>query len=181
MANHCDGEAGKKSNLDRMLHAIHFAAGQGVQILAFPEMCLPGYFTRTAGTPAEAVKVNHALSDQVGRSRYLEQLQNAARENFAMTRREIVRSIAADLGLTQVRPTTCKATRFFSPRSRSGEWWRSSRPARKRGVTVGLIAEASAHAASGRSASVFSSSFLDSGSPGSDSIAAVRSCISTWV
>lgn len=80
MANHCDGEAGKKSNLDRMLRAIRFATGQGVRILAFPEMCLPGYFTRTAGTPAEAVEVNHALSDQIGSSDHLEQLRDAARE-----------------------------------------------------------------------------------------------------
>jgi N-carbamoylputrescine amidase len=80
MANHCDGEAGKKSNLERMLRAVRSTAGQGVQMLAFPEMCLPGYFTRTAGTPAEAVEANHALSDHIGRSSYLEQLQDAARE-----------------------------------------------------------------------------------------------------
>jgi len=80
MANHCNGKAGKKSNLERMLLAIRSTAGQGVQMLAFPEMCLPGYFTRTAGTPAEAVKANHSLSDHIGRSSYLEQLQNAARE-----------------------------------------------------------------------------------------------------
>lgn len=80
MANHCGGETGKKGNLERMLRAIESGARKEVQVLAFPEMCLPGYFTRTAGTPAEGVKANHALADRVGASTYLTRLQDAARQ-----------------------------------------------------------------------------------------------------
>src|SRR3972149_7363032 len=64
MRNHCAGEAGKRENLRRMIAAIERAAREGVQILAFPEMCLPGYFSRSAGTPAEATHANHELADQ---------------------------------------------------------------------------------------------------------------------
>jgi N-carbamoylputrescine amidase len=81
MANHCSGEAGKKRNLKRMLQAIRFAAGKEIQVLAFPEMCLPGYFTRANGTSAEATKANHALADHVGKSEYLAQLQDGARRD----------------------------------------------------------------------------------------------------
>src|SRR5262245_45605476 len=79
MANQCGGEAGKKANLDRMLRAIRLAASKEIQVLAFPEMCLPGYFTRTSGTPAEATRANHALADQPGKSDYLAKLQDAAK------------------------------------------------------------------------------------------------------
>jgi len=38
MRNHCGGEAGKQENLRRMIAAIAQAAGEGVQILALPEI-----------------------------------------------------------------------------------------------------------------------------------------------
>ncbi len=80
MPNHCGGEAGKRSNLQRMLSAVQAAARQGAQMLAFPEMCLPGYFTSAAGTPAQGIKAHHVLADRIDRSVYLPQLQDAARE-----------------------------------------------------------------------------------------------------
>lgn len=80
MANHCGGEGGKKANLERMLRAIAAARAAEVQVLAFPEMCLPGYFTRAAGTAAEATRANHALADQPGKSPFLAALEDAARK-----------------------------------------------------------------------------------------------------
>jgi predicted amidohydrolase len=79
MRNCCNGEEGKGTNLARMLSAVQRMADQGVQILAFPEMCLPGYFTPVNGSPADAVAANHSLADRVGSSPYLERLQDAAR------------------------------------------------------------------------------------------------------
>ena len=78
MRNHCGGEAGKSENLRRMIATIDQAAREGVQILAFPEMCLPGYFTRSAGTPAEATRTNHDLADQPGQSKAIRRLCQAA-------------------------------------------------------------------------------------------------------
>lgn len=80
MANHCGGESGKRANLARMIGAIRAAAEGGVQMLAFPEMCLPGYFTRASGTPPEATRANHALADEPGQSDALAKLQEAAKE-----------------------------------------------------------------------------------------------------
>jgi len=80
MRNHCGGEAGKRENLRRMIAAIEQAAREGVQILAFPEMCLPGYFTRSAGTPAEATRANHELADQPAQSAAIQRLREAARD-----------------------------------------------------------------------------------------------------
>ena len=79
MSNHCDGEKGKRANLDRMLAAIRRTSRDGVEMLAFPELCLPGYFTSTLGTPAEAAANYHALSDEPGKSECLAKLQDAAR------------------------------------------------------------------------------------------------------
>src|SRR5438876_792175 len=42
MRNYCAGLKGKEERLQRMLTAITTARREGVQILAFPEMCLPG-------------------------------------------------------------------------------------------------------------------------------------------
>jgi predicted amidohydrolase len=78
MRNHCGGAQGKRDNLARMTAAIAHAAKAGVQVLAFPEMCLPGYFTSASGTPAEAVRANAALADAVGSEPLLE-LAKAAR------------------------------------------------------------------------------------------------------
>ena len=78
MRNHSDGERGKKSNLGRMLAAIQGASRDGVGMLAFPELCLPGYFTSAQGTPAEAVANYHALCDEADKSEYLAKLQDAA-------------------------------------------------------------------------------------------------------
>ncbi len=78
MANHCDGERGKQTNLARMLRHVEAAAGQGAQVIAFPEMCLPGYLL--VGTPAEAARINHALADVAGKSRALEQLARTAKQ-----------------------------------------------------------------------------------------------------
>jgi predicted amidohydrolase len=80
MRNDCGGEAGKQENLRRMIAAIAQAAGEGVQILALPEMCLPGYFTSSAGTPAEATRVNHALADPPSQSAAIQRLREAARD-----------------------------------------------------------------------------------------------------
>lgn len=80
MANHCGGKAGKDLNLSRMVQAIEAAARDGVQVLAFPEMCLPGYFTRVDGTPAEGAQATRALADEVGQSAHLRRLQDAARQ-----------------------------------------------------------------------------------------------------
>ncbi|MHB9025796.1 MAG: carbon-nitrogen hydrolase family protein [Armatimonadota bacterium] len=78
MRNQCGGEAGKAQNLARMLDAVQAAKGEGVQLLAFPEMCLPGYFTAAAGSLEEARAANHALADVVGESAALAALQAAA-------------------------------------------------------------------------------------------------------
>ncbi len=78
MRNRCGGETGKGENLARMLEAVEAAAGEGVQLLAFPEMCLPGYFTQAEGTEREAVAANRALADVPGESQYLAALQEAA-------------------------------------------------------------------------------------------------------
>ena len=79
MRNHCDGEKGKQENLQHMLAAIDRAAREKAQILVFPEMCLPGYFTPLSGSPGEARKANRELADTVGESPYLRSLQEGAR------------------------------------------------------------------------------------------------------
>ncbi|NUQ63713.1 MAG: carbon-nitrogen hydrolase family protein, partial [Pirellulales bacterium] len=81
MRNCCGGEQGKRDNLRRMIEAVERAGREGVQILALPEMCLPGYFTQSAGTPAEAATANRRLADEPSRSDYLKQLCDAARAN----------------------------------------------------------------------------------------------------
>lgn len=78
MRNCCGGANAKKKNLERMLSAIQAAARQGVQMLAFPEMCLPGYFTPVAGTVEEATAANRELADVVQGSPYVQALQEAA-------------------------------------------------------------------------------------------------------
>lgn len=80
MRNCCGGASTKKKNLEQMLFAIHAAAKQGVQMLAFPEMCLPGYFTPVAGTVDEATVANRELADVVPGSPYIQALQEAARK-----------------------------------------------------------------------------------------------------
>jgi predicted amidohydrolase len=95
MRNHCGGEAGKRENLRRMIAAIDQAARERVQILALPEMCLPGYFTTSAGTPAEAKRANHDLADQPASSEAIQRLREAARDKrmvvaFGFCEREIV-------------------------------------------------------------------------------------------
>ena len=80
MRNHCGGEQGKRENLRRMIEAIQRAAREGVQILAFPEMCLPGYFTRSAGAPQDAVRANHDLADQPLQSESIQRLREATRD-----------------------------------------------------------------------------------------------------
>jgi N-carbamoylputrescine amidase len=79
MHNRCGGPQGKRENCRRMVEAMGHASRAGVQILAFPEMCLPGYFTPAAGTPAEAARPNHRLADRVGHSEELARLAAAAR------------------------------------------------------------------------------------------------------
>src|SRR5262245_57316968 len=66
MANHTGGEAGKAKNLSRMIRAIEAAAEQKVEVLAFPETCLPRYLL--TGTPAEAAQVVRRLADEPGKS-----------------------------------------------------------------------------------------------------------------
>ncbi len=78
MRNHCGGEEGKHRNLERMLDSIAQAHREGVQLMAFPEMCLQGYFTPVSGSVAEAVQANHSLADAVGESDCLKDLQAAA-------------------------------------------------------------------------------------------------------
>lgn len=78
MRNRCDGEAGKRANLERMLAGIERAAGEGAQVIAFPEMCLQGYFTGVSDTPPAAARANHSLADRVGESEYLKALRDAA-------------------------------------------------------------------------------------------------------
>jgi len=80
MRNACGGASVKKDNLERMISAIHAAAQQHVQMLAFPEMCLPGYFTPLAGTAEEAAVANRNLADVIPESPYIQSLQKAARE-----------------------------------------------------------------------------------------------------
>ncbi len=80
MRNHSEGEGGKRANLDRMLDAIQRTSRDGVEMLAFPELCLPGYFTSALGTPAEAAAAYHRLCDEPGKSDYLAKLQDAAWE-----------------------------------------------------------------------------------------------------
>lgn len=78
MANHCGGKEGKEANLQRMLGAMKAASAEGVQILVFPELCLPGYYLK--GTPEEAATVNHALADEAGHSDTLKRLEHGARQ-----------------------------------------------------------------------------------------------------
>ena len=78
MRNHCGGEEGKRGNLERMLGSIEQGHREGVQLMAFPEMCLQGYFTPVSGSVAEAVEANHGLADAVGESDSLKRLQEAA-------------------------------------------------------------------------------------------------------
>lgn len=78
MRNRCGGEAGKRENLERMLRAVEQAHGEGVRLLAFPEMCLPGYFTPLSGSVDEAVRANRDLADVVGESDFLRRLREAA-------------------------------------------------------------------------------------------------------
>lgn len=78
-ANHCGGAAGKEANLVRMLRAIDAASALRVQVIAFPELCLPGYLVD--GTPQEAARITHALADRPGESGYLTQLTAAAKEH----------------------------------------------------------------------------------------------------
>ncbi|MCX5759431.1 MAG: carbon-nitrogen hydrolase family protein, partial [Candidatus Hydrogenedentes bacterium] len=78
MRNHCGGDEGKRKNLERMCRCIEQAQREGVQLLAFPEMSLQGYFTPVSGSVEEAVQANHALADVVGESGYLKSLQEAA-------------------------------------------------------------------------------------------------------
>ena len=80
MRNCCGGMSVKKENLQRMLSGISAAAEKGVQMLAFPEMCLPGYFTPVAGSAEEAVSANRELADVVLESAYIQALQEAARK-----------------------------------------------------------------------------------------------------
>jgi predicted amidohydrolase len=49
-----------------------------VQVLAFPELSLPGYLLD--GTPAEAAQATHALADRPGDSRSLDRLSAAAKD-----------------------------------------------------------------------------------------------------
>ena len=81
MRNACGGVSGKQHNLERMLAAIGESAKAGVQILACPEMCLPGYFTYVNGSVAEAVVANHSLADVPPTSPAIQALQAAARAN----------------------------------------------------------------------------------------------------
>jgi N-carbamoylputrescine amidase len=60
-----------------MLRAVKLAVDKGVQVLALPEMCLPGYLL--TGDPADAAKVTHSLADEVGKSQYLKDLAAATR------------------------------------------------------------------------------------------------------
>lgn len=78
MRNHCGGLKGKEENITHMLAGIAEAQHLNVQILIFPEMCLPGYFTSVSGTVAEARAANHSLADEVGNSHFLTRLQDAA-------------------------------------------------------------------------------------------------------
>ena len=78
MANRCGGVEGKAANLDRMVRAIEAAAKHKVQVLAFPEQCLPGYLL--TGTPAEAAAVVRSLADEPGKSPTLDRLATAAKE-----------------------------------------------------------------------------------------------------
>lgn len=78
MRNVCGGENAKVDNLNRMLTTIELAKQKGIQILSFPEMCLPGYFTTISGTVEEARFANHSLADSTSNSSYLKQLQKAA-------------------------------------------------------------------------------------------------------
>jgi N-carbamoylputrescine amidase len=79
MRNYCSGVEGKEANLSRMVSAVRRMADRAVQILVFPEMCLPGYFTPVDGSVRDAVSASRSLADRVGCSPYLEQLQNVAR------------------------------------------------------------------------------------------------------
>lgn len=78
MQNHCNGTAGKDRNLHRMVEAIEFARSRQVQVLVFPEMCLPGYFTGVNGTPEAGIQAAHTLADTIGSSQSLETLRQAA-------------------------------------------------------------------------------------------------------
>lgn len=80
MQNVCAGPAGKDANLRRMIDAINAARQHGVQMLAMPEMCLPGYFTWVAGTVAQGIADTHAMADIVGDSAHLQALRQACRE-----------------------------------------------------------------------------------------------------
>ena len=78
MRNRCDGVEGKNANLEKMIGAIDTASEQEVQMLAFPEMCLQGYFTPVAGNADEATVANRTLADVPSQSSYIDSLRAAA-------------------------------------------------------------------------------------------------------
>jgi predicted amidohydrolase len=80
MQNHCAGVKGKEENLEHMLSVVQAAKAEKVNVLVFPEMCLAGYFTNVSGSIEEAIAANHALADEVGASRFLDRLGQAAAE-----------------------------------------------------------------------------------------------------
>jgi predicted amidohydrolase len=84
MRNHCGGAEGKRANLHRVESAIRAAASDGAQVVVFPEMCLPGYFTGLSGTVEQAVEANRELADTPGESPSLAAVAAAARENKAV-------------------------------------------------------------------------------------------------
>jgi len=80
MANRCGGPDGKQANVERMCKAAETLARRGVRLLAFPEMCLPGYFTWVDGTEAEGRAAARHLADDAATSPHIRQLQAAARK-----------------------------------------------------------------------------------------------------
>jgi len=79
MANRCGEAEGKRANVERMCKAVATLAPRGVRLLAFPEMCLQGYFTWVDGTAEQARAATRELADDGGASLAIRALRRAAR------------------------------------------------------------------------------------------------------
>lgn len=85
MQNNCGGALGIQSNLEKMLKIIALAGQNGIQILAFPEMCLQGYFTPESGSAAKAFEENARLAIDPENSKEISRLcKAAARANLVI-------------------------------------------------------------------------------------------------
>ena len=78
MRNEVGGEAVKQRNLQQMLAAVEAAAAEGVNVLAFPELCLPGSFRPEHGSTEDGRRHFEALAEEPPGGEHIQPLQDAA-------------------------------------------------------------------------------------------------------